>query len=77
MIDVRDIKTRYSEIEKNIRDRYMNVDLKKIAEDILKLKITKIRSRCNSIDYLNPHIDLIDEVAQCSLVLCYVLIHRW
>ena len=39
MIDVRDIKTRYSEIEKNIRDRYMNVDLKKIAEDMDKRSV--------------------------------------
>ena len=34
MIDIRDIRTRYSDIEKNIRDRYMNVDLKKIADDM-------------------------------------------
>ncbi len=34
MIDVRDIKTRYDEIAKNIKDRYMNVDLEKIAADM-------------------------------------------
>ena len=31
MIDIKDIRTRYSEIEKNIETRYMNVDLAKIA----------------------------------------------
>ncbi len=36
MIDIKDIRTRYDEIEKNIRDRYMNVDLKKIASDMDK-----------------------------------------
>ena len=36
MIDVRDIKTRYEEIAKNIKDRYMNVDLEKIAADMDK-----------------------------------------
>ena len=34
MIDVKDIRTRYDEIAKNIRDRYMNVDLEKIARDM-------------------------------------------
>ena len=34
MSDVRDIKTRYDEIAKNIKDRYMNVDLEKIAADM-------------------------------------------
>ena len=34
MIDIKDIKNRYSEIEKNIKDRYMNVDLRKIADDM-------------------------------------------
>ena len=36
MIDIRDIKTRYDEIQRNIETRYMNVDLKKIAEDMDK-----------------------------------------
>ena len=29
MIDVKELKTRYDEIAKNIKDRYMNVDLDK------------------------------------------------
>ena len=36
MIDIKDIRTRYSEIEKNIETRYMNVDLAKIAADMEK-----------------------------------------
>ncbi|MDD4012505.1 MAG: serine--tRNA ligase, partial [Sphaerochaetaceae bacterium] len=32
MIDLKELKTRYSEIEKNIKDRNMNVDLKAIVE---------------------------------------------
>ena len=36
MIDIKDIRTRYSEIESNIKNRYMNVDLKKIADDMEK-----------------------------------------
>ena len=34
MIDIRDIRTRYDEIKKNIDDRFMNVDLEKIAKDM-------------------------------------------
>jgi len=33
MIDVKELKTRYDEIKKNISDRYMNVDLDKIISD--------------------------------------------
>ncbi len=33
MIDIRELKTRYSEIKKNIEDRFMNVDLDKIVAD--------------------------------------------
>ena len=33
MIDVKELKTRYDEIAKNIKDRYMNVDLDKIVKD--------------------------------------------
>ena len=36
MIDIRDIKTRYDEIQRNIETRYMNVDLAKIAADMEK-----------------------------------------
>ncbi len=52
MIDVRDIKTRYDEIAKNIRDRYMNVDLEKIAADMdrrsaLLSEVEALRARRN------------------------------
>ena len=33
MIDVKELKTRYEEIRKNIENRYMNVDLDKIISD--------------------------------------------
>ena len=33
MIDIKDIRTKYSEIESNIKNRYMNFDLQKIAAD--------------------------------------------
>ena len=33
MIDVRELKTRYEEIRKNIENRFMNVDLDKIVSD--------------------------------------------
>ncbi len=33
MIDVKELKTRYSEIKKNIEDRFMNVDIDKIIAD--------------------------------------------
>ncbi len=36
MIDIKDIRTKYSEIESNIKNRYMNVDLRKISEDMEK-----------------------------------------
>ena len=36
MIDIRDIRTRYDEIKKNIENRFMNVDLEKIAKDMEK-----------------------------------------
>ena len=52
MIDVRDLKTRYDEIAKNIRDRYMNVDLEKIVKDqeeraALLLVVENLRSKRN------------------------------
>ena len=31
MIDIKDIRTRYSEIRKNIQDRYMDVELDRIV----------------------------------------------
>ena len=34
MIDIKDIRTRYSEIRKNIQDRYMDVDLDRIVSDM-------------------------------------------
>ena len=33
MIDVRELKTRYDEIRKNISDRFMDVDLDRIIAD--------------------------------------------
>ena len=33
MIDIKELKTRHDEIEKNIKDRYMNVDLDQIIKD--------------------------------------------
>ena len=33
MIDVRDLRTRYDEIKKNIENRFMNVDLDQIVAD--------------------------------------------
>ena len=52
MIDVKELKTRYDEIAKNIKDRYMNVDLDKIVKDqeeraALLLKVENLRSKRN------------------------------
>ena len=52
MIDVKELKTRYDEIEKNIKDRYMNVDLDKIVKDqeeraALLLEVENLRSKRN------------------------------
>ena len=52
MIDVKELKTRYDEIAKNIKDRYMNVDLDKIVKDqeeraALLLEVENLRSKRN------------------------------
>ena len=52
MIDIKELKTRYSEIKKNIADRYMNVDLDKIIQDQdrraeLLLEVENLRARRN------------------------------
>ena len=52
MIDIKDIRTKYSEIESNIKNRYMNVDLQKIAADMerrseLLQKAEALRARRN------------------------------
>lgn len=52
MIDIKELKTRYSEIKKNIEDRYMNVDLDKIIQDQdrraeLLLEVENLRARRN------------------------------
>lgn len=52
MIDVKELKTRYDEIAKNIKDRYMNVDLDKIVKDqeeraTLLLEVENLRSKRN------------------------------
>ena len=52
MIDVKELKTRYDEIVKNIKDRYMNVDLDKIVKDqeeraALLLEVENLRSKRN------------------------------
>ena len=52
MIDVKELKTRYDEIAKNIKDRYMNVDLDKIVKDqeeraALLLEVENLRSTRN------------------------------
>ena len=52
MIDVKELKTRYDEIAKNIKDRYMNVDLDKIVKDqeeraALLLDVENLRSKRN------------------------------
>ncbi len=52
MIDVKELKTRYDEIAKNIKDRFMNVDLDKIVKDqeeraALLLEVENLRSKRN------------------------------
>ena len=52
MIDVKELKTRYDEIAKNIKDRYMNVDLDQIVKDqderaALLLEVENLRSKRN------------------------------
>ena len=52
MIDVKELKIRYDEIAKNIKDRYMNVDLDKIVKDqeeraALLLEVENLRSKRN------------------------------
>ena len=52
MIDIKELKTRHDEIEKNIKDRYMNVDLDQIIKDqddrlSLLLEVENLRSRRN------------------------------
>ena len=52
MIDVKELKTRYDEISKNIKDRFMNVDLDKIVKDqeeraALLLEVENLRSKRN------------------------------
>ena len=52
MIDVKELKTRYDDIAKNIKDRYMNVDLDKIVKDqeeraALLLEVENLRSKRN------------------------------
>ena len=52
MIDVKELKTRYDEIAKNIKDRSMNVDLDKIVKDqeeraALLLEVENLRSKRN------------------------------
>ena len=52
MIVVEELKTRYDEIAKNIKDRYMNVDLDKIVKDqeeraALLLEVENLRSKRN------------------------------
>ena len=52
MIDVKELKTRYDEIAKNIKDRNMNVDLDKIVKDqeeraALLLEVENLRSKRN------------------------------
>ena len=52
MIEVKELKTRYDEIAKNIKDRYMNVDLDKIVKDqeeraALLLEVENLRSKRN------------------------------
>ena len=52
MIDVKELKTRYDEIAKNIKDRFMNVDLDKIVKDqeergALLLEVESLSSKRN------------------------------
>lgn len=52
MIDIKELKTRYEEIKKNISDRYMNVDLDKIIADqdkrnALLLEVENLRAKRN------------------------------
>ena len=52
MIDIKELKTRYEEIRKNIQDRYMNVDLDKIIADqekraALLLEVEDLRAKRN------------------------------
>ena len=52
MIDVKELKTRYDEISKNIKDRFMNVDLDGIIKDqeeraALLLEVENLRSKRN------------------------------
>ena len=52
MIDIKELKTRYEEIKKNIQDRYMNVDLDKIIADqekraALLLEVEDLRAKRN------------------------------
>ena len=52
MIDVKELKTRYDEIAKNIKYRYMNLDLDKIVKDqeeraALLLEVENLRSKRN------------------------------
>lgn len=52
MIDIKELKTRYEEIKKNISDRYMNVDLDRIIADqdkrnALLLEVENLRAKRN------------------------------
>ena len=52
MIDIKELKTRYEEIKKNISDRYMNVNLDKIIADqdkrnALLLEVENLRAKRN------------------------------
>lgn len=52
MIDIRELKSRYDEIRKNISDRYMNVDLDRIIADqdarsALLQEVEALRARRN------------------------------
>lgn len=52
MIDIKELKTRYEEIKKNISDRYMNVDLDKIIanqdkRNALLLEVENLRAKRN------------------------------